>query len=401
MPDHAGRPVGGRAGRAGQIVADAGLTLADIGGDRARHHACHQRADRAASGAKLGLITTAGFRDVLEMGTEQRYDIYDLFLQYPEPLVPRRRRLEVPERMDRDGNTVVAARPRRRARRRPRAGRRRGARRSRSASSTPTATRRTSARPAPHPRAAPGRRGVPLVGRGVRAVGVPAPGHHLRQRVRAAADGPLRPPAGARAVAARVPRRAAISCTRPAAWSRRRRPAPSRSACWSPARRAAASPPRSSASSPGKTDVISFDMGGTTAKACLIEDGRAATAPTMEAARVHRFKKGSGLPIKAPVIDMIEIGAGGGSIAAIDEVGLLRVGPHSAGRRSGSGLLRARRHAADGHRRQPAAGLLRPGFFLGGRMALDLPTPRTARWRASASRSACRRSRRPGASTGS
>ena len=81
----------------------------------------------------------------------------------------------------------------------------------------------------------------------------------------------------------------------------------------------------------GKVDVISFDMGGTTAKACLIENGRAEIAPMMEAARVHRFKKGSGLPIKAPVIDMIEIGAGGGSIAAIDEVGLLRVGPRSAG----------------------------------------------------------------------
>ena len=81
----------------------------------------------------------------------------------------------------------------------------------------------------------------------------------------------------------------------------------------------------------GKPDVISFDMGGTTAKACLIENGRAEIAPMMEAARVHRFKKGSGLPIKAPVIDMIEIGAGGGSVAAIDEVGLLRVGPHSAG----------------------------------------------------------------------
>ena len=81
----------------------------------------------------------------------------------------------------------------------------------------------------------------------------------------------------------------------------------------------------------GKPDVISFDMGGTTAKACLIEDGRPDVAPMMEAARVHRFKRGSGLPIKAPVIDMIEIGAGGGSIARVDEVGLLKVGPHSAG----------------------------------------------------------------------
>src|SRR5271169_4300274 len=58
-------------------------------------------------GAKLGLITTAGFRDILEMGTEQRYDIYDLFLRFPDPLVPRRHRLEVPERMDRDGNAVT------------------------------------------------------------------------------------------------------------------------------------------------------------------------------------------------------------------------------------------------------------------------------------------------------
>src|SRR5262249_13890541 len=78
-------------------------------------------------------------------------------------------------------------------------------------------------------------------------------------------------------------------------------------------------------------DVISFDMGGTTAKACLIQSGRPDVAPMMEAARVHRFKKGSGLPIKAPVIDMIEIGAGGGSIAHVDQLGLLKVGPRSAG----------------------------------------------------------------------
>ena len=109
----------------------------------------------------------------------------------------------------------------------------------------------------------------------------------------------------------------------------------------------------------GKADVISFDMGGTTAKACLIENGRAEIAPMMEAARVHRFKKGSGLPIKAPVIDMIEIGAGGGSIAAIDEVGLLRVGPRSAGADPGPACYGARRHRADRHGREPAARLLR------------------------------------------
>ena len=63
------------------------------------------------SGARLGLITTRGFRDILEMGTEQRYDIYDLFLQFPDPLVPRRHRLEVAERMDRDGNVLTPLDP--------------------------------------------------------------------------------------------------------------------------------------------------------------------------------------------------------------------------------------------------------------------------------------------------
>ena len=81
----------------------------------------------------------------------------------------------------------------------------------------------------------------------------------------------------------------------------------------------------------GHTDVIAFDMGGTTAKVCLIQNGKADVAPMMEAAREHRFKRGSGLPIRAPVIDMIEIGAGGGSIAGFDELGLLKIGPRSAG----------------------------------------------------------------------
>ena len=113
----------------------------------------------------------------------------------------------------------------------------------------------------------------------------------------------------------------------------------------------------------GQDSVISFDMGGTTAKACLIEDGRIEIAPMMEAARVHRFKRGSGLPIKAPVIDMIEIGAGGGSIAGIDEVGLLRVGPRSAGADPGPACYGRGGTEADRHRRQPGARLLRSGLL--------------------------------------
>jgi 5-oxoprolinase (ATP-hydrolysing)/N-methylhydantoinase A len=121
----------------------------------------------------------------------------------------------------------------------------------------------------------------------------------------------------------------------------------------------------------GKADVISFDMGGTTAKACLIEHGRAEIAPMMEAARVHRFKKGSGLPIKAPVIDMIEIGAGGGSIASIDEVGLLRVGPHSAGAEPGPACYGRGGTDPTVTDANLLLGYYDPGFFLGGRMALE------------------------------
>lgn len=76
--------------------------------------------------------------------------------------------------------------------------------------------------------------------------------------------------------------------------------------------------------------VVSFDMGGTTAKICLIEQQVPKTAKTFEVARTYRFKKGSGMPISIPVVEMVEIGAGGGSIASVDSMRQIRVGPHSA-----------------------------------------------------------------------
>ena len=80
----------------------------------------------------------------------------------------------------------------------------------------------------------------------------------------------------------------------------------------------------------GLDKVLSFDMGGTTAKICLIEGGMPSTANTFEVARTYRFKKGSGMPVSTPVIEMVEIGAGGGSIAHVDDMGQIRVGPKSA-----------------------------------------------------------------------
>ncbi len=81
--------------------------------------------------------------------------------------------------------------------------------------------------------------------------------------------------------------------------------------------------------------LLSFDMGGTTAKLCLIDDGKPLMSRSFEVDRVYRFKKGSGLPVRIPVIEMVEIGAGGGSIAHIDKLGRLNVGPESAGSEPG------------------------------------------------------------------
>ena len=85
----------------------------------------------------------------------------------------------------------------------------------------------------------------------------------------------------------------------------------------------------------GLDHVVSYDMGGTTAKICLIEDFEPRTARNFEVARTYRFAKGSGMPISIPVIEMIEIGAGGGSIASVDAMGRIRTGPESAGSEPG------------------------------------------------------------------
>lgn len=85
----------------------------------------------------------------------------------------------------------------------------------------------------------------------------------------------------------------------------------------------------------GLDKVLSYDMGGTTAKICLIDDGRPQTSRTFEVDRQYRFTKGSGLPLRIPVIEMVEIGAGGGSIAQIDNMGRIQVGPESAGAEPG------------------------------------------------------------------
>lgn len=124
--------------------------------------------------------------------------------------------------------------------------------------------------------------------------------------------------------------------------------------------------------------VLAFDMGGTTAKACVVRDGEPSITIDYEVGRADRLLKGSGLPVKLPVVDMIEIGAGGGSIARVDSLGLLEIGPESASAWPGPAC-----YARGGE--QPTVtdanlvlGLLDPDAFLGGRMPLDVEAARQA-----------------------
>ena len=128
----------------------------------------------------------------------------------------------------------------------------------------------------------------------------------------------------------------------------------------------------------GIADVLSFDMGGTTAKGSLVRAGAPLRADELEVARVNEFKPGSGVPIKIPVIDMIEIGAGGGSIAEVDPRGVIRVGPRSAGADPGPACYGGGGEAATLTDANVVLGYLDPDFFLGGEMQLDADASRRA-----------------------
>ena len=122
----------------------------------------------------------------------------------------------------------------------------------------------------------------------------------------------------------------------------------------------------------GEDRALAFDMGGTTAKAGLVRDGRPIITYESEVAREHRFKKGSGIPLQVPTIDLIEAGAGGGSIARLDRFGLLKVGPESAGSAPGPACYGLGGTAPTVTDADLVLGYLDAGFFLGGRMKLDV-----------------------------
>ena len=312
-----------------ELLRAAGLGFADLGslvhGTTLVTNAIIERA-----GSPLGLLTTRGFQDILEMGTEQRYDIYDLFLRFPDPLVPRALRREVDGRLDRDGRVVAAIdlnQVRREVAGLARAG----------VEALAVCFLHAYRNPA-HERAV-----AQLVHREFPGLAVSLSSEvvpELREYERCVTTAanayvqPLMARYVAKLEAALVDRGFGGQFYLIQSSGGMATPATARRF---PIRLLESGPAGGGLVTAffgrqvGLADVLAFDMGGTTAKACLVQGGRPDVAPAMEAARVHRFKRGSGLPIKAPVIDMIEIGAGGGSIAHVDALGLLKVGPRSAG----------------------------------------------------------------------
>ena len=359
-----------------ELVARLGITIADL------DHVVHgttlvTNAIIERRGCRLGLLTTAGFRDILEMGTEQRYDIHDLFLEFPEPMAPRSRRLEITERISCNGEVV-------------------------------TALDREQAR----------EQIDRLLAQGVEAIAVcllhayrnPAHEIALRELIRerrpdisVSISSEVHPvvreyertaTTAANAYVQPLMRRYVGKFVDALAGERftgRFHLIQSSGGLTQP-ETAMAFPVRFLESGPaggaqatallgamiGRSDMLSFDMGGTTAKACLVQDGLVDTAPMLEAGRVHRFKKGSGIPIHAPVVDMIEIGAGGGSIARVNSLGLLEVGPESAGADPGPACYGRGGRSPTVTDAILLLGYLDPDYFLGGEMTLDREIARTA-----------------------
>ena len=319
-------------------------------------------------GARTALITTEGFRDVIEMRTESRFEQYDLNLTLPQPLIPREHRFTLRERVDAGGNVLIAL------------------------------DRAAVEALVPH-----------LAGFDAVAVGFLHsylnPAHErmvaavLRDRLPDLSVSLSSDVSPQMREYERFNTTCANAYVRPmmASYLGRLRDRLAAAGATCPVflihsgggvislETAAEFPVRLVESGPaggaifaadlarrhGIDRVLSFDMGGTTAKICLIRDFAPKTARVFEVARSYRFKKGSGMPISIPVIDMVEIGAGGGSLAHVDGLGRLQVGPESAGSEPGPACYRrggTRPAVTDA---DLMLGRLDPDGFAGGTIPLD------------------------------
>ncbi|MCY4649844.1 MAG: hydantoinase/oxoprolinase family protein [bacterium] len=328
-------------------------------------------------GARTALLATKGFRDSVEIGREHRYELYDLFLDLPRPLTPRHLRFDIAERTLADGTLLlevdeemVEALAAELAERRVEA----VAISFLHSFTNPAneqAARRAVTRAAPGLRVSTSSEVAPEIREYERTSTTianvyvqPLAEQYLQDLQSRLADlgfggsfFVMLSSGGIATVetAARFPIRLLES---------------------GPAAGALAA--ATLGAEVGVDDLLSFDMGGTTAKLCVIAEGRPEITYDFEVDRRYRFRKGSGLPVKTPVIEMIEIGAGGGSIARINQLGLLKIGPESAGSDPGPvcyGLGGSQPTVTDA---DLTLGYLDPDYFLGGRMTLDAEAARQA-----------------------
>ncbi len=357
--------------RAANLVLEkAHLTAADIDGVVVHATTVVTNALIERKGAPTALITTQGFADVLSIRNEHRYDMYDPQIEFADPLIPRNLTFEVDERTLADGQVILevdAAQVRALAGELKAAGVvsvaiclingfRNGANEQAIAAvlaaEAPDLYLSLSSSVAPqireHPRAST---------TAINAYATPISAPYLdglRQglEARGAPNRPLIMLSSGGVIGAEVAARHPVRMIEsgPAAGAL-----------------AAAHYARSL----GLDRLLSFDMGGTTAKACLIEDRKPLVTGLFEVDRKYRFAEGSGMPLTIPSIDMIEIGAGGGSIAWIDNLGLMKVGPRSAGSEPGPACYGRGGREATVTDADLVLGLLDADNFLGGDMPLD------------------------------
>jgi N-methylhydantoinase A len=328
-------------------------------------------------GVRTGLLTTEGFRDVLELGTESRFDQYDITMDKPPPLVPRRLRHGVPERIAADGSVLL---PLDEDAVRETAARFREA----GVESVAIAFLHSYVNPA-HEQAAAAilRAEMPGISLSLSSEVSPEMREYERFSTTAAnayvqpivASYLLRLDAKLADLGFRCPLFLMLS-----------------SGGLTTVETAARFPVRLVESGPaggaifaagvavelGIAKMLALDVGGTTAKICFIDDGKPQRSQGFEVARMHRFRKGSGLPLRIPVVEMVEIGAGGGSIAHLDTVGRLTVGPHSAGSEPGPasyGRGGTRPTVTDA---DLVLGRIDPASFAGGTFRLDIQAAENA-----------------------
>ena len=322
-------------------------------------------------GARTGMLVTAGFMDVIDVGLESRYDLFDLRIEFAEPLVPRACRAPVEERIRHDGSVEIAL----------------AEDAVRQAVSLLVETQQIDAlaicflhayvNPIHEQRAAAiVREMYPELAVCTSAEVVPVMREFDRWST-TVANAYTQPLAGN--YLGRLERELGASGFAGALLimtSSGGSVTPAQAQTF-PVRLIESGPAAGALMSAfvggeaGFDDILSFDMGGTTAKGAIVRNGTPLKRYQMEVARAHEFRPGSGLPLRIPVIDMIEIGAGGGSLAAVDERNLLAVGPQSAGADPGPACYGNGGDRATLTDANVKLGFLVPDRFLGGQMPLD------------------------------